>query len=96
MVFYSLVTFGSKDQDFAGKRQLFLTEQGYAYEILEVGPDGLPSLPGATASEMGSPSGPSNRSKNDGEPGSQEARGGAQHRPHSPDLPASTTDSVEA
>ncbi|MEE2939359.1 MAG: DNA repair helicase XPB [Planctomycetota bacterium] len=34
-VFYSVVTLGSKDQDFATKRQLFLTEQGYAYEIRE-------------------------------------------------------------
>jgi DNA excision repair protein ERCC-3 len=34
-VFYSIVTHSTKDQDFAQKRQLFLTEQGYAYEILE-------------------------------------------------------------
>jgi DNA excision repair protein ERCC-3 len=34
-VFYSIVTHNTKDQDFAQKRQLFLTEQGYAYEILE-------------------------------------------------------------
>lgn len=34
-VFYSLVTLGSRDQDFSQKRQLFLTEQGYAYEIVE-------------------------------------------------------------
>lgn len=34
-VFYSIVTHNSRDQDFAQKRQLFLTEQGYAYEILE-------------------------------------------------------------
>lgn len=34
-VFYSVVTLGSKDQDFATKRQLFLTEQGYSYEIRE-------------------------------------------------------------
>lgn len=38
-VFYSVVTLASKDQDFATKRQLFLTEQGYAYEIRE----GLPA-----------------------------------------------------
>jgi DNA excision repair protein ERCC-3 len=31
--FYTLVTRNSKDQDFATKRQLFLTEQGYSYEI---------------------------------------------------------------
>ena len=34
-VFYSVVTLGSRDQEFAEKRQLFLTEQGYAYEIVE-------------------------------------------------------------
>ncbi len=32
--FYSLVTKGSKDQEFAANRQLFLTEQGYRYQIL--------------------------------------------------------------
>jgi DNA excision repair protein ERCC-3 len=32
--FYSLVTRDTKDQDFAANRQLFLTEQGYRYEIL--------------------------------------------------------------
>jgi DNA excision repair protein ERCC-3 len=35
--FYSVVTLGSRDQEFAEKRQLFLTEQGYAYEIVEAG-----------------------------------------------------------
>ena len=34
-MFYSVVTLGSRDQEFAEKRQLFLTEQGYAYEIVE-------------------------------------------------------------
>ena len=34
-VFYSVVTLSSRDQEFAEKRQLFLTEQGYAYEIIE-------------------------------------------------------------
>ena len=33
--FYAVVTLGSRDQEFAQKRQLFLTEQGYSYEILE-------------------------------------------------------------
>lgn len=33
--FYSLVTRDSRDQEFAEKRQRFLTEQGYAYEIVE-------------------------------------------------------------
>lgn len=32
-VFYSIVTRGSRDQEFAEKRQLFLTEQGYRYLI---------------------------------------------------------------
>ncbi|MEM9799862.1 MAG: DNA repair helicase XPB [Planctomycetota bacterium] len=32
--FYSVVTLASRDQDFAEKRQLFLTEQGYAYDIV--------------------------------------------------------------
>lgn len=32
--FYSVVTLGSRDQDFSEKRQLFLTEQGYSYEIV--------------------------------------------------------------
>jgi len=32
--FYSLVTRDTREQDFAAKRQLFLTEQGYRYEIL--------------------------------------------------------------
>jgi DNA excision repair protein ERCC-3 len=31
--FYSIVTRETKELDFAMKRQLFLTEQGYAYEI---------------------------------------------------------------
>jgi DNA excision repair protein ERCC-3 len=34
--FYSLVTKGSKDQEFAANRQLFLTEQGYRYRIIMV------------------------------------------------------------
>jgi len=34
-VFYSIVTLNSRDQDFAQRRQLFLTEQGYTYEIVE-------------------------------------------------------------
>jgi len=32
--FYSLVTRDTRDQDFAANRQMFLTEQGYRYEIL--------------------------------------------------------------
>ncbi|MBN1902471.1 helicase-associated domain-containing protein [Candidatus Sumerlaeota bacterium] len=34
--FYSLVTKGSKDQEFAANRQLFLTEQGYRYRIIMI------------------------------------------------------------
>ena len=33
--FYSLVTRDSRESDFAHHRQLFLTEQGYSYEILD-------------------------------------------------------------
>lgn len=36
-VFYSLVTWNTKDQEFSQKRQLFLTEQGYKYTIWEAG-----------------------------------------------------------
>ena len=35
--FYSIVTQDSKEQDFAMNRQLFLTEQGYAYKIIKRG-----------------------------------------------------------
>jgi DNA excision repair protein ERCC-3 len=45
-VFYSIVTLGSRDQDFAQRRQLFLTEQGYTYEIVEAG--SLPSSASTT------------------------------------------------
>ncbi len=41
--FYSVVTLGSRDQEFAQRRQLFLTEQGYTYSIIEaqaIVPDG--------------------------------------------------------
>ena len=34
-IFYSLVTKNTRDQEFAQKRQLFLTEQGYKYDIRE-------------------------------------------------------------
>lgn len=33
--FYTLITRDSKEQDFAANRQLFLTEQGYTYQIKE-------------------------------------------------------------
>ena len=35
--FYSIVTRDTKEQEFAMKRQLFLTEQGYRYHIQEAG-----------------------------------------------------------
>jgi DNA excision repair protein ERCC-3 len=35
--FYSVVTSETQDQEFSAKRQLFLTEQGYSYEIAESG-----------------------------------------------------------
>lgn len=35
--FYSVVTRDTRDQDFAAKRQLFLTEQGYHYTIMDAG-----------------------------------------------------------
>jgi superfamily II DNA or RNA helicase len=45
--FYSIVTLGSRDQEFSEKRQLFLTEQGYAYEIVEA--ESLPNNSSACA-----------------------------------------------
>lgn len=42
--FYTLVTRETLEQDFALKRQLFLTEQGYAYEILDAGDMGRVGL----------------------------------------------------
>ncbi|MBN2492228.1 MAG: helicase, partial [Planctomycetes bacterium] len=35
--FYSIVTRATRDQEFAVNRQLFLTEQGYSYRILDAG-----------------------------------------------------------
>ncbi|TET34957.1 MAG: DEAD/DEAH box helicase [Planctomycetota bacterium] len=34
-IFYTLVTQGTRDQDFAKNRQLYLAEQGYSYAIIE-------------------------------------------------------------
>jgi DNA excision repair protein ERCC-3 len=39
--FYAVVTLGSRDQEFAQKRQLFLTEQGYSYRIVDASQLGL-------------------------------------------------------
>jgi len=33
--FYTLVTRDTREMDFAHHRQLFLTEQGYSYEIVD-------------------------------------------------------------
>lgn len=33
--FYSIITRDTQDQEFSAKRQLFLTEQGYSYEIVD-------------------------------------------------------------
>jgi DNA excision repair protein ERCC-3 len=33
--FYTLVTRDTREQDFAHHRQLFLTEQGYSYQIAD-------------------------------------------------------------
>lgn len=43
--FYSVVTLGSRDQEFRTKRQLFLTEQGYSYEIVEASAYQSPTEP---------------------------------------------------
>nr|HMQ23587.1 DEAD/DEAH box helicase [Planctomycetota bacterium] len=40
-LFYAIVTSGTKDQDYASKRQRFLTEQGYGYEIRDSASAGL-------------------------------------------------------
>ncbi len=40
--FYSLVTEDTKEQEYAQKRQLFLCEQGYRYEIAHANADGSP------------------------------------------------------
>jgi len=34
-IFYTLVTEGTRDQEFSSHRQLFLAEQGYSYEIVD-------------------------------------------------------------
>ena len=35
-LFYAVVTADSRDQEFAAHRQLFLTEQGYPYRIVQL------------------------------------------------------------
>ena len=37
-IFYAVVSAGTRDQDFASKRQRFLAEQGYTYEIRDLPP----------------------------------------------------------
>jgi DNA excision repair protein ERCC-3 len=46
--FYSVVSEDTKEQDFAQKRQLFLCEQGYRYEIAHASATGAPRHPLAT------------------------------------------------
>jgi len=46
--FYTLVTHDTKDQDFSTNRQLFLTEQGYRYNIVDASAL-LPDLPAKLA-----------------------------------------------
>jgi DNA excision repair protein ERCC-3 len=46
--FYTLVTRDTKDQDFSTNRQLFLTEQGYSYNIVDAA-DIVPGLPAKMA-----------------------------------------------
>ncbi|MFT5081488.1 MAG: DNA excision repair protein ERCC-3 [Planctomycetota bacterium] len=48
--FYAIVTHGTRDQDFAQKRQLFLAEQGYSYEIVDAA-----SLEGEPCAELARP-----------------------------------------
>ena len=48
--FYSLVTSHTSEQEFALKRQLFLTEQGYHYKVVDLdGAEGLGELFGEAA-----------------------------------------------
>ncbi|MGH2458457.1 MAG: DNA repair helicase XPB [Chloroflexota bacterium] len=54
--FYTLVTRDTKDQEFAARRQLFLTEQGYRYEIL--GHDDLDDYRPVTFQANGRPAPP--------------------------------------
>jgi len=49
--FYSIVTEDSREREFAQKRQLFLTEQGYRYRILR-GADGLRTVPPADGQRL--------------------------------------------
>jgi DNA excision repair protein ERCC-3 len=49
--FYSLVTRDSKDQDFSANRQLFLTEQGYRYDITDA-EELVPGLSATLAEEQ--------------------------------------------
>ncbi|WP_165219450.1 DNA repair helicase XPB [Aquisphaera insulae] len=50
--FYTLVTRDTREMDFSHHRQLFLTEQGYSYEILDES-DLMPAKPSASAEKAG-------------------------------------------
>jgi superfamily II DNA or RNA helicase len=49
--FYTLVTRDTKDQDFSANRQLFLTEQGYRYTIMDAH-DVVPDVEAKVAAEQ--------------------------------------------
>lgn len=48
--FYAVVTHATRDQDFAQKRQLFLAEQGYTYEIIDAASLEVPTTEGSGSS----------------------------------------------
>ena len=72
--FYTLVTRDTREMDFAHHRQLFLTEQGYSYEILDEsdlisGAASTASPPsGRTASALAVASGPERSNRKHGLP----------------------------
>ena len=74
--FYSLVTRDTRDQDFAANRQLFLTEQGYRYEILSqhdlIG--GRPAPGAASAKPTANPASAATRSSRSSSMGQGQSR----------------------
>ncbi len=67
-LFYTVVTGDTKEQEFAMKRQLFLTEQGYRYQIQEWVSSGLPSSLGAAPSPAPAPEASTRRADDVGPP----------------------------
>ena len=53
--FYSVVTRASRDQEFAVNRQLFLTEQGYNYRIVDAATLAAPDGPAANGPAANGP-----------------------------------------